>query len=248
MFVKIFSSFKEFIKMPFGFLLTLICMIPVIFISGLGESLGTTLGLYAFTSEGILSLTYLLTAGFWLVVLYFLFALIGVFFNSLLSTVVLNYMLNKRNNTSNSLFSGLSIMFGLFFAVYIMFIVFAIFNLLIMSVWWLILIEFLMLILLFIVVIPRWFFVPILIIDKKERIRKAFSDSWELTKDKYGSILFFVILFTIVSSIISLLLVNYALFYSLGIAGSLVVEYLILWIIDSALVYWMLSVLFNSYK
>jgi hypothetical protein len=101
-----------------------------------------------------------------------------------------------------------------------------------------------------IAVFPRWFFVPVCIVDKGDKIKESFVDSWKQTSNKYIAILFFVILFSIIYGIVTYFVSNSIFLYYITSNEILlfILSIIFISIIDAIFLFWFYSVLVKSYE
>jgi|GEM_PF-3891101 len=253
MFVEIFSSVREFFRKPYGLLLLLALMVPVIVISLIASNVAITLGIALSASTGFFAgVAYLVKNAFWLLFVYLISWLLMILFTSLAFTIVSNYQFNKSYELKRPLTNGLMQIFGLTLALQIILILLAVIFSLLSSILivWIQLILTIVFILVVLIVGPRLFFVAVVAIDKNKKIRDAFSVSWIQTKDYYFSIIFFFILYFCISYFLNYLIAQNTLWFTFTGDATVVLllDAVLYLIVDTVLMYWMISLMINTYE
>jgi hypothetical protein len=235
LFKYLFGSFKEFFKNPYGFLLAIVLTIPVIFVSELAGALFEPLSSYV-SYFGFLSFISVIRLNFVYLLEISIIYLIVLIIIALFYSILFNKVLNRVNGEQNKLLNGFGQIFGLFiFLSALMFVIFMLISLILTYLGSGVAITlYIILFILFIAIVPRFLFVPMYIFQKGDKIKNAFADSWNYTKDKYWSILLGIIIYGIIFNLVILLLV-------LFLPEILWLEILIMVLLNAIFVFWFIS-------
>lgn len=248
---NVFMSCKKFFYDPLSFLLLFILLIPLAFLGLYLSDLYSIFNIVFITSGfNLMAFGYILKQLFWQVLLFLLLSLVVIFYNSIITTVILNSMINREYKTKRPIFNNFWQIFGLFFVFeFLQAMLFAVmmllsFNTILLAIFGLALLVAI------IIVLPRWIYLTVYILEKKGKIKSAFSDSWNKTKDHYFAILFFLILYILLYNLATFAFVNSIfLFYITSNTILLtILQVVFSSIIDAIFFFWFFSFLVVSYR
>jgi len=249
MLLNAISAFKKFIESPLAFLLLFVLLIPIgLFSLFVTDWYSQLLLFFVVPGNTFFTIAYLLKTAFFEVLLFVLCVLIIMFASSLVATITLNMLLNKTRKAKKSVFSGALKVFGLMFSFYFVFFIIVLigillsFNVVVGSIYYLIVL------ILAIVLLPRWIYLPVYLVDDNEKVKDAFVDSWNKTEGKYFSIFFIMLVFAIIYQVVSWLLGNSIFLYYLT-SNELIIlalEVIIAAFVDAVFAFWLLAFITNK--
>ncbi len=224
MFHDLFSSVKDVFVHPFvlfwSFLLFCLFLIVQIFFTGFFADPLFTLGF------SLSSFLVIIKENLFLFIVSIVIMLLFLF----LSSVLVTYVVNLRNEQKNRFTGSVNVFWFSFFLYLVSFVLLLLGFFAIGSIWATVLLVIAYLILIF-VVLPAIFVMPVLL--PKQNLRNSLEDSWEFGKKNYGNILLLFILINVLFYILDTVLVvlDWLGFYSVFIYA-FIFAFFFLWAIN----------------